>query len=334
VVDALDECQDGGLLASSLLALLNSSKRIIKLILISRENPDLRDLFDQRFLHTPLPRKELAVLPEHVRQPILAYVRERVSQCKHISGTAFGHRVLRKVTAAADGSWLYARLMMDEIQRLPSVTSVERQRLNTPNSLVQLYQRIFETMERPMSPLQLRLSQQVFLWVDMTDFIYVGRNDLDREILDIIFQAENSGEEVFDSIDLVKRLCSPLITLNMVGRGRNQRLKISFVHHTTAQFMRQSAKREYPDEAIAVPMILKPQALKALYRGVTGVWYFAASIKSTLLLDSLRSSPSKDFATSDAYFEMAYGLWNAFYLETLPDCLDNDDLEHASNIMQ
>ncbi|OKL63666.1 hypothetical protein UA08_00383 [Talaromyces atroroseus] len=187
-------------------------------------------------------------------------------------------------------------------------------------------------MEKPLSPLQLRLSQQVFLWVDMIDFVKVGRSELDQEILSIIFQAENSGEEVFDSIDLAKRLCSPLITLNVAkGKGaRNQRFKISFIHHTAAQFVRQSASRKAANKAMAVPTILRPQALKALYRGTTSVRYFEESIKCTQALDSLRSYPSQPLGGIDTYFEMAYGLWNALFLETLPDCLDDDDLVQAS----
>lgn len=166
---------------------------------------------------------------------------------------------------------------MDEIQRLPSLASIERQLRCIPNGIIQLYQQIFTTMEGSFSPLQLRLSQQVFLWIEMSDFVRVGRTSLDCPLLDLVFQAENDGEEVFDSLDLARQLCSPLIEL----RGEeDETIKVEFVHHTTAQFVRMCAQ----ERTFEIPRILKPQQPKALYRSKTSVWFFEESLKSDLLL--------------------------------------------------
>lgn len=330
VVDALDECQDGSLLAASLITASKLSKGVVKLILTSREDPDLLDIFSQYEENPPL-LKELIVVPAYVRRPVKAYVQERVYRCKHISGGPLGRIVLQKVAAAADGSWLYARLIMDEIQRLPSAASVQRQLENIPNGLVQLHSRIFATMEKSFSPLELRLSQQAFLWVDMLDFVQVGRMHLDREVLDIVFQAENGGEPVFDSIDLARRLCSPLVTFKQIKK--ESRHKVVFVHQTAAQFVHQCAsRRTETGTIIRVPQILKPQVLKELYRANTSVWYFESCVKSTTLLEDLHANPTIERLGKKpgAYFEMAYGLWGAFFLESLPTDLDEDDLEQVS----
>lgn len=69
----------------------------------------------------------------------------------------------------------------------------------------------------------------------MRDFVRIGISSLDRQVLDLIFQAETGGEEVFDSVELARQLCSPLTEL----RGEeNGAIKVEFVHHTTAQFVR------------------------------------------------------------------------------------------------
>jgi nucleoside phosphorylase len=335
VVDALDECQDGTLLASSLITASKLSKGVVKLVLSSRENPELLDVFSQYQENRP-PLKELVVAPAYVRRPVKAYVQERIYRCKHIGHSALGRIVLREVSAAADGSWLYARLMMDEIQRLPSAASVQRQLENIPNGLVQLHSRIFATMEKSFSPLELRLSQQVFMWVDMLDFVQVGRMHLDREVLDIVFQAENGGEPVFDSMDLARRLCFPLVTFKQLRKA--SRHSVVFVHQTAAQFVRQCASRRTETGALmTVPRILKPQALKELYRANTSVWYFESCVKSTSILEDLRAKPTTEgmhtiegMQRHGSYFEMAYGLWGAFFLEELPTILDEEDLEQAS----
>lgn len=214
---------------------------------------------------------------------------------------------------------------MDEIQRLPSPASIARQLQDIPVGIVQLYQQIFMTMERSFSPLQLRLSQQVFLWIDMADFVHVGRTSLTREVLDIVFQAENGGEEVFDSIDLARQLCSPLIELRGVDDGEGE-VEVEFVHQTTAQFVRMCGE----ERMFNIPRILKPQRLKALYRGNTSAWYFAASPKAELILREERIKPSMDDTAE--YFEMAYGLWNAFFLRELPQSLDDEELAEASRL--
>lgn len=330
VVDALDECQDGSLLASSLITATKLSKGVVKLILTSREDPELMDVFSRHQESRPLLR-ELIVVPAYVRRPVKAYVQTRMYHIKNIGGTALGRIVLREVSAAADGSWLYARLMMDEIQRLPSAASVQRQLENIPNGLVQLHSRIFATMEKSFSPLELRLSQQAFLWVDMLDFVQIGKMHLDREVLDIVFQAENGGEPVFDSMDLARRVCLPLVAFKQIRK--ESRLGVVFVHQTAAQFVRQCASRRTETGALmAVPRILKPQALKELHRANTSVWYFESCVKSTSLLEHLRVHPTIEGlnGTCGSYFEMAYGLWGAFFLEKLHEDLDEEDLEQAS----
>lgn len=338
VVDALDECVDGCHLISSLTTSSYTSKSTFKLLLTCREEPDLINASHRYQEQSRSPLRELIVLPSLVQQPIATYIKQRVSECQHINSTALGQQVFTEICAAADGSWLYARLMLDEIERLPSAALVTRQLRNIPNSLMELYQTIFVAMGKAVTQLELRLAQQLFLWIDMVDFVLVGKAALDRQILDVVFQAANSGEEVFDSVALARKLCSPLITIKEVVGGRNdiweecqhRQLEIIFVHHTAAQFVRLSANREGNQAAAPVPTILELQALKELHRANTAAWYFGSCNKSKLLLNHLRSDASEGFATLGVYFEMNYGLWNAFFLDTLPGCLGNDGLAQAS----
>jgi hypothetical protein len=316
VVDALDECQAGAQLVYSLIQSLRATNGTVKLILTCRNEPELLSSF-------PPQHYELITSPAQVVGPIWNYVRDRVSKNKHISGTSLGLKVLDKVSSASGASWLYARLMMDEIQRLPSVASVHRQLDNIPSGLVQVYMQIFATMERSMSPLELRISQQILLWIDLSDFVIVGRDVLDRKLLDLVLQAENSGEEVFDSLDLARKLCSPLITLHEYDRGV---VEVSFFHHTAAQFLRQCSEQEIS----ALPIILRPQTLKGIYRASASVWYFTNSPKSKQLLQQLRSHADGEPCE---YFEMAYGLWAAFWFQTSTETHGEDVVAEITRII-
>ncbi|KAL4790954.1 hypothetical protein BDV19DRAFT_316648 [Aspergillus venezuelensis] len=336
VVDALDECKSGIFLASALTKVLNASNRPFKLLLTSREEPDLMDFFsryNRRVNEKGIaPLHTLTVQASSVRQPVRSYIQERVTQLRHIRDTPLGEQVLKEVSKATDGSWLYARLILDEIERSPSPGSVARQLQNIPTGLVDLYRTIFTSVEKALIPSELELAQQLFIWIDMKDFVLVGRGTLDKDILDVVFQAANSGEEVFNSIDLAQRLSSPLIALK--GQSTSRRIdgasgiRITFVHHTATQFVRQCAAREW---SFDVPTILKPQPLKALYRAKTAIWYFEHSKKAAKLLDYLIGEPRRNFKVDEgAYFEMAYALWGAFFLQALPDYLDDEDLGQAS----
>ncbi|KAM3072408.1 hypothetical protein ACMFMG_009211 [Clarireedia jacksonii] len=315
-VDALDECEEAAKLASTMIACTKTSETVVKLILACREEPDLLDTFSSPF-------EEIVISANDVRDPIWNYVRARVDACSTISGTPLGHEVYNVVGSAADGLWLYARLMMDEIERLPSAAAIRRQLQDIPNGLVQLYEQIFSTMEKPFTPLQLNLCRQVFLWIELSSFVRVGRTALTRGTLDLIFQHENYGEEVFDSIELARQLCSPIVGFYDSFRGK---IELDFVHHSAAQYVHRCAE----DLTLRTPRILKPQKLKELYRGNTAVWFFGSCSKAVSLLQSMREWP-RTTDTGD-YFEMAYALWNSMFLHDLPELTDQEEIAEATRL--
>jgi hypothetical protein len=316
VVDALDECEEAEKLASTMIACTKTQETVVKLILTCREEPDLLDTF-------VLPFGEIVISANDVRDPVWEYVRARVDTCSTISGTPLGNEVYNVVASAADGLWLYARLMMDEIERLPSAAAIRRQLQDIPTGLLQLYDQIFSTMEKSFTPLQLSLCRQVFLWIEMSTFVRVGRKSLTRGTLDLIFQHENYGEEVFDSIDLARQLCSPIVGFTVDPRGK---IELDFVHHSAAQYVHRCVQ----DSTLRTPKILIPQRLKELYRGNTAAWFFGSCLKAELFLESMRERP-RTVDTGD-YFEMAYALWNSLFLHGLPELSDQDEIAEATRL--
>jgi len=317
VVDALDECEEGKETIATLLGMAQmSNKPEVKLLMTSREDHELLEATDGTL-------RDLIISPNNIRGLIWNYVDNRVAKCKNIHDTPLGLRVKSEVTAAANGLWLYARLMMDEIQRLPSKPSIERQLLNIPRGLSELYQQIFDAKGTILDERQMVLAQHVFLWIDMATFVHVGDGPLNRNILDIVIQAANNGEEVFDSLELAKQLCSPLVELFEDETGT---LSIEFIHHTAAQYTRECSRGRIENP----PVILKPQLLKRLYHGTTSVWFFSNSPMSIKALESIRIH--HDLGAIRGYFEMAYGLWDAFFLSSLPSRLNNEEIEEASRL--
>ncbi|KAF8854808.1 hypothetical protein BDZ45DRAFT_596539, partial [Acephala macrosclerotiorum] len=320
VVDALDECDDAVELMQSLTDLTKlSGIGSVKLVLVCRDEPELLDTLHRSSV---IDVDDIVISPNDSRALIWKYVKDRVGRCKNIAGTELGSQVHEEVAAAADGLWLYARLMMDEIQRLPSRASIERQLQNIPRGLSQVYDQIFVNMEKHLNNDTLKIAQQVFLWVDLSTFVNIGAGQLEKTVLDLVVQAANNGEQALNSFELVRELCSPLVTIREDDAGD---LSLDFIHHTAAQYIHEASLQ-------GSSAILRPQKLSQFYHGATSVWYFSKSPRSRELLQLIGSEPMHRFAYNSEYFEMAYGLWDAFFVQRLPETLDTRDLDEVTRL--
>ena len=58
--------------------------------------------------------------------PMRQAIEHRVFQMETIPNEALQAQVVQQTSAAADGLWLYARLMLDEVQKLPSTILIKR----------------------------------------------------------------------------------------------------------------------------------------------------------------------------------------------------------------
>lgn len=134
VIDALDECQDPESLVHILLDAQAAACGHISLFLTSRP-VEVSYKFDD----------DLVLAQKYTIRPIRKYVEHRALQMKTLSDLGLRTIVISQVSDAADGLWLYARLMPDEVQRMPSAASVQRHLQKVPRGLTQLYSQILRT---------------------------------------------------------------------------------------------------------------------------------------------------------------------------------------------
>lgn len=324
ILDALDKCQDYENLVRSLSDLRNHTSSPINLVVTSRKMP-LSVTFDE----------EMIFEVQSSDQPIYEYISHRVHYMKALSDGALARRVVREVSQAADGLWLYARLILDEIERLPSAVFIQRHLRNVPRGLTQLYTQILQAKESRFTDVELMFAQQIYLWFDESDYMpsFLFVDCLSYDTLSLILQKVNFGQAVFDPIDLVSRLCSPLIKATDFS-DENEKLtscshdyEITAIHHTVDQYIQES--QHLP--AIKLPLVLKPRRLRQLHRGATAAWFYTACEVSAKDLAGYRDNPYGDAYGS--YFEMAYGLWGALQFTDLPTDLDTDEMTEAIALM-
>ncbi len=330
VIDALDECQRCEDLVQALFGFQGRVQSRMSLIFTGRQMP-LAFTFGE----------SLMIEEEASNIPIRRYVQHRVFQMATIPNKTLKAKVIQQISAAADGLWLYARLMLDEVQRLPSTILIERHLSKIPQGLTQLYTQIFRSKEANFTEAHIHFAQRLFVWLDTTEYMPAGfaLDRLPYEMICLVFQCVNSGEPVFDPAALTTELCSPVLEAVRLPIGSDESYpheeiasaplyKIEFVHHTADQYI--NACQDL--DAAELPVVLRPRRLRKLYRGLTAIWYFTECKTSE---SHLYISPDDigDLSTYGCYFEMSYGLRSALTLERLPSDLSGKEQAEAESML-
>ncbi|KAI5864936.1 hypothetical protein GGS23DRAFT_604380 [Durotheca rogersii] len=265
---------------------------------------------------------------------IKQYILDRVRENPVISGAGAEKQVADMVASAAGGLWLYARLTTDDLDRLPSIGQVWRQLTTLPQGFTELYSQILRTTETKLSAVELKLAQQLHLWVDVDDylpkFLILADDRLRYDTLELIFQYANDGEPVYDPLAVASRVSAPLLRVfggnsdydreddASIGMDTGQQAgsssrayELDFIHQTAAQYLSESDKLP----AAQLPRTLQLRRLRCLHRAAVAVWYFTECEQSARVLADLRRSDVRPRHSLICYFEMAYGLWDALRLD-------------------
>ncbi|XXH02413.1 hypothetical protein Hte_008788 [Hypoxylon texense] len=328
IFDALDESSDSEEVLQWIASKGGGAGRRLRSISTSRPSLSFRSV-------SPDICWTLVRMEAFENNSIKRYIRSRVQNNPIISGTDVGRKVTDFIASAAKGLWLYARLMMDDIDRLPSVGQIQRQLKVLPKGFTELYTQIIRTTEADFNAIELKLAQQLHLWIDVTDYIPTtiwGGGWLSNDMLELIFQYANDGEAVHDPARQASRVSGPLLeVLNADVKSIGlPTFEVDFIHHTAAQYLRES--NDLP--AAQLPLTLRPRRLRHLHRATVAIWYYTECVQSEILLKDLRKNEGGYAHTMVNYFEMAYGLWNALTLAEFPEIHDPEEAREMELILR
>lgn len=265
---------------------------------------------------------------EHIK----LYAEARVRKLPAIADTALGEYVILEVSQRANGLWLYARLLLDEIERAPSREVVEQLLKAVPDGLAGLYHHILVTNGSQMTKFEKRFAQYLFLCVDISDFMpnFLAKtmDTLQQDTLDLMFRFVNGGNKPFDIRGLAAKLGSPLVEVYPDDQSHGADYEAKFVHSSIYQYVADAERARMID---TLPPLIQPRRAKGLYRGDMAVWYFTKCPDSQIFLDELQNMPINPPATHgfDSYFPMTYCLWDTLKmdcrnLQNLPGCLSTE----------
>lgn len=335
VIDALDECLDSMDLLPALSNAMATSCRPLKLILFSRDGVSLPDL---PILQLPT----VHLTKDKCRSSIDSYVKKRLAEVDSLEGNRYDDQLAKSISHAADGLWLFARLLIDELHYAPSWGEVQRQISGLPHGLRNLYTSILTTKEKTFSEMQLKMTQELFLWIDTTEYLpekfrWNKNSDvIEDQTICAILDVATTSRELFDPPNLMKRLASPLLEVRIISpvvavdqHGTPHdctAFSVEYVHQTVIQYLRWTVDALSAD----LPQSLRPRRLAALYRGVTATRYLSQSDDFKDNLQQLRERPRDGIF--DNYLEMVYGLWGALNLPHLRWDLDAEENAKAATL--
>ena len=335
VIDALDECHDTSRLLNQLTSAQIAGHVNLKLLLTSRDDPNLTEqlLFCKS-----------KILLHGNKQPLGRYVEEQIAELDLPVTVEQREEIRTAVETSSGGLWLFARLMIDEIRKASSIAEVFEQIQTVPDGLAQLYNTILQNRERSFNKTNMRMAEQIYLWVRMTDYVPQelwkrrGANGLDDEVITILFQYVTKSEaEIFKPMDLILRLCSPLVTTRLLHEDylvlyiegkpiHCAAFMAEFFHQTADQYLGWCSEAPL----LQIPSSMRPRRLAELHRGVCAAWYFGRSGHFQDALHHLKERPRSGF--EDCWLEMACGLWGAFGLRQLRRDLNVEEHDEAQDL--
>lgn len=337
IVDALDECLDGSDLVLALSGASMVASCCTKVFFFSRHHVP--------WLHRPPLRMETLYLTcEKYQASVDLYVEQRLSQILLQESPSPQIRSTPPRFPATSASWLSARLLLDELRQISSWESVRKRFSESLQGLNHLYSLILTEREAGFSEMELRMAQELFLWVDKSEYIpewlrWRGQEEvLDDEMISAILGFASASNELYDPATVIERVASPLLEVRFTssslatdqhGMPREKaHFVVEFTHRTAEDFLAWGLSVPNND----LPASLQTRRLASLYRGVTATWYFGQSRGFADQLQQLRQCPRDCMLPT--YLGMNYGLWTALQLPGLQPDLNQDEIAQVGMLCE
>ena len=157
IIDALDE-SDHPQLVVELMQSIPDSLAPIKVLLVSRQTPELISTFDRLSIVVPC-----VYLPlEDTKNDIRIHV-EREVQYMHASAE-FKSQIIENLVAGATGNFLWASLALVEVMRCNTQEDLDKIPEGIPSGMKQLYQQMERKIIEKTRPQDQKLGQMILTW--------------------------------------------------------------------------------------------------------------------------------------------------------------------------
>ena len=138
IIDGLDECEDPSEVANAFKVLAQSTINI-RIMCVSRELPSIKKAFQDC--------DSLKLIPKFMTSDIDKFLRAEIENLSHHENST-QEELFATLSARADGMFLWARLMVDNITSATSTSELSRTLEELPLGLNEFFQQAFERLDR------------------------------------------------------------------------------------------------------------------------------------------------------------------------------------------
>ncbi|KAL8781299.1 MAG: hypothetical protein Q9213_006074 [Squamulea squamosa] len=223
IVDALDESDTPKGLVE-MLSNLSSSKMPIKILIISRQSPDLAMSFERLKKHTTV--ETLFVKESH--RDIRLFVEKEMELMR--ASEDLKEDVVQKLLAKADGNFLWVHLAVDEILQCHTEDDVQQALDAIPTGITSLYERMEVAITKGAKPSSLALARTILQWAACP------RRPVSLDELSQALQPEY--RPMLDLGHTISQVCGQFVVVDSASR-------LVMVHQTARDYLTQTSSDQF-----------------------------------------------------------------------------------------
>ncbi|KAF2267556.1 hypothetical protein CC78DRAFT_456743 [Lojkania enalia] len=164
VIDALDECEDREELFQQLFNLPSSTQGNLRIFATSRNNPDIREGFND-VPHLAIEMRE-AVVQEDIRVFVRAEVADIIKRQKiKIRNEELKDEIINALSEKADGMFQWVRCQVDQLQKLKTDKAIRNSLNKLPKGLDETYSRMLENLQAQHDEEDIIYIQRLLRWL-------------------------------------------------------------------------------------------------------------------------------------------------------------------------
>ncbi|KAL8764802.1 MAG: hypothetical protein Q9209_007873 [Squamulea sp. 1 TL-2023] len=223
IVDALDESDTPKGLVE-MLSNLSSSKMPIKILIISRQSPDLAMSFERLKKYTTV--ETLFVKESH--RDIRLFVEKEMELMR--ASEDLKEDVVQKLLAKADGNFLWVHLAVDEILQCHTEDDVQQALDAIPTGITSLYERMEVAITKGAKPSSLALARTILQWATCP------RRPVSLDELSQALQPEY--RPMLDLGHTISQVCGQFVVVDSASR-------LVMVHQTARDYLIQTSSDHF-----------------------------------------------------------------------------------------
>ena len=237
ILDALDECDEVGVLLQRMIAFSNCS--CAKIFLVSRREESIA-LELEVYPH-------IVITHEDIESDIHSYVEAEISRIPRFHGKPIQRKMISALSSGHGGMFLWAYLMIQELKEVGTEEQLKKTLRSLPRGLDNLHESIITRLDATLHPAHRQLATKILKWIvcavrplRLVELQEVMRLEFREEGSSTRQSADDDDDEFFYSEKDIELACGALVL------AKNGTLQL--IHLSTKEILLRKPPQMLPED--------------------------------------------------------------------------------------